>query len=198
MSNDPKKYPPAISACTMFTDRTKESIPELTKCFVKQLHEEYYPNLNSNLQPFVKVIEVDTIFKTMYFDNKMIERAVTTLNIMDGGENSILVKLASQLSNVSGFMQSGSVIQLLSYQPVYFDPSKEPSHGKDVRVAVSLCNFKLVGTYPVVGEMKIAREKQMSVSYITSHEQFKPIKQRGGEISRSKQAMSEVICTKDN
>ena len=61
----------------------------------------------------MKVIEVDTIFKTMHFDNKKTQRAVTSLKVIDGDMNCILVKLASQLSNASGLIQSRSILQFL-------------------------------------------------------------------------------------
>ena len=77
VSNDPKKYPPAISATTMMHDKNKVIVPELTKSFVNNLHKEYYPNLKSNIQPFVKVIEVYTIFKTVHFDNSSSSSSVT-------------------------------------------------------------------------------------------------------------------------
>ena len=107
------KYPPAI-------DQEKynegESNVELTPDFVSKIYDRSISSHTIiNYDPILQVLEISTKYTTSKFstinDNTQTIKNVT-LHAIDGVNNRVTLKMATQMNGNVGMLRKGSIIQL--------------------------------------------------------------------------------------
>jgi hypothetical protein len=127
--------------------------PTLTCGFGAGLADESIVSTDSctNDPPVLQVVNVQTkatdisdVSEQADTNRSFIQR-ITSLTVVDGDGRLILVKLASQLSDVFYRLREGVVFRATSFRALYWEPGEDSTRS----VAVLLCNFSVVGTFPV-------------------------------------------------
>ena len=92
----------------------------LTRGFARAIAmgDTFAPNFSLFHQPIVQVQVIAKSVATKYYNDKPFK--VHTLNVVDGDDKMVVVKVNTVLNDSVGLIQIGGVVQLTDYVPLYF------------------------------------------------------------------------------
>ena len=121
VNNNPEKYPPAI-------DQEKcnkgESNVKITPNFVSKIYDRSITSRTvMDYDPIIQILEMSTKYSTSKFatlnDNTQTVKHVT-LHAVDGANNRVTLKMATQMNGKVGMLRNGSIIKIHHFNVLPF------------------------------------------------------------------------------
>ena len=113
VNSNPEKYPPPIDQERFVKG---ESNAKLTPDFVSKIYDRSITSRTvMNFSPVLQVAEMSTQYTTSKFDtirDHMQTVKHITLHAVDESNNSVTLKMATQMNGKAGMLRKGSIIQL--------------------------------------------------------------------------------------
>ena len=121
VNNNPEKYPPAI-------DQEKynkgESNVQITPDFVSKIYDRSITSRTvMDYDPILQVLEMSTKYTTSKFatiNENMQTIKHVTLHAVDGENNRVTLKMATQMNGKVGMLRNGSIIQIHHFNVLPF------------------------------------------------------------------------------
>ena len=109
-----------------------------------------------------------------------------TLQVADGDHNIVTVKLATQFNTSSSLLDTGCILEIISYTPIYYNFNDH----EDDRVAILLLGFHVLGTTKLPKELHEIMHSKRPRLVVAVETKTEPVEQ-----DTSNEAAKKEICT---